>query len=80
MAFLRHFDSVLELNSGDDLRDHLGATQFLPPLLGALRELEHRRQNARARAAATRLDRAQTNGGDGRFDRVGGSQVNPVLR
>lgn len=54
------------------------ATQCSPPLLRAVREFEHRRQNARARAAATRLDRARANRGEGRFNRVGGAQVDPV--
>ena len=72
-------NAVDELCSFDDLQDELMLVEPSPMLLRGLGEFEDHRQGSSAGAAALGSFRAVSNGREGRFDRVGGSDVDPVL-
>ncbi len=55
------------------------AFQGAPVLFRGLCQLESHRQHAGARHAAPRLGGAQSHRREGRFEGVGGAQVQPVL-
>ena len=72
-------NAVDELCSFDDLQDELMLVEPSPMLLRSLGELEDHRQGSSAGAAALGSFRAVSNGRESRFDRVGGSDVDPVV-
>ena len=73
------FDSIDELNSGNDVGQELAAVEESPFLGGGLHQLEDHREASGARAVALGAAMPQADGGERAFDRVGGSQVDPVL-
>ena len=76
----RHFQNAVdELCSLDDLEDELMLVESSPMLLRGLGEFEDHRQRCSSGAAALGSFRAVSNGGEGQFDRVGGSDMNPML-
>jgi hypothetical protein len=57
----------------------VGCVHGAPAVLGGEDELERHRQSGGARAGTPGDLRAVPDGGEGRLDRVGGAQVDPVL-
>ena len=72
-------DSVDEFDSLDDAGDDLGAVEEPPPFGGGFHELEDHGEARDPRAAAFRFAVTMADRGKGRFDRIGGAQMNPVL-
>ena len=69
----------LEAGSGADEGDEVGCVHGAPAVLGGLDELECHREPGGARTRALGDLRAMPDCGEGRFDRVRGAQVNPML-
>jgi hypothetical protein len=78
--FLVHFlETIDEPDAADDLGKMFGAVEAPPLLLGTLAQPEDYGQRGLARQAALGLLGAQAHSGEGRFDRVCGPDVLPVL-
>ena len=77
----RSFDefAVVERRTGTDEGDEVWCVHRSPPGLRGLDELERHRQTGGAGARALRDLAPVPNGGEGRLDRIGGSQVHPML-
>ncbi len=71
-------DSVDELYPGNNISQLPEPPEPTPALLGTHGQLVHQRQAGLNAVAVARLDRSQSKGGEGRLDRVGGSQVLPM--
>ena len=73
-------DAVLELHPGEHVGDELVAVEAPPALARGIEPLVGHRQRGLLRARALRHARAQLEGREARLDRVGRSEVPPVLR
>ena len=72
-------DSIDKLEPSDDISEELISIELSPSCLGALAEFEDHRQHGVTRETAKTLGRSEPHCRGGGFDRVGGSQVGPVL-
>jgi hypothetical protein len=70
---------VAEGSAGADQGDEVGCVDRPPPLLRGLDEFERHGQPSRAATRSFGDSGAVPDGGEGRLDRVGGAQVDPVL-
>ena len=79
--FVGSFDelAVLEHRAGTYQYDEVGCVHGAPAVLGGLDELERHRDTGGPRSRFLRDPLAESDGGEGRLDRVGGAQVDPVL-
>ena len=75
-----NLDSVLEFHPFDDLGQPVRSVQPAPGSLGAEGEFEDHGGGGFPGETASGLGGAQPHRGEGRFDGVGGADVNPVLR
>src|SRR6266536_3405072 len=71
--------ALVEAGAGAHERDELGCVDRAPPSLGGLDEFERHGQAGGLRAGAFGDLGPVTDGGEGRLDRVGGAQMDPVL-
>ena len=74
-----HRFAILEDNSLQHHLDLVSATDAAPALLGLLDQLEGQAEEGGSCDAVARARGAMAHGGEGRFDRVGGAQMRPML-
>ena len=72
-------DAVGEGRAGADEGNQVGCVHGAPAVLGGLDELVGHRYSGGAGAGSFRHALAQPDGGEGRLDRIGRAQVDPVL-
>ena len=75
-----HRFAVLEGNALQQQLDLFGAVDTAPGFLGFLNQLECKTEEGRSRHAVARARRTVAYRRERRFNRVGGTQVLPVLR
>jgi len=77
---MQHLLPVLEFNTGAYKCDQVRRINFAPPLLCGEYQLEGHRETGLARAGALRLPSPDFHCRERRLDRVGGAQMQPMLR